>query len=517
MLGIFLMAMTTLPGAGDGQEPMPTGALPGWTSAAPIVVEARDLVAAGRWADAEKLLATGVANDKEPAVAQACATMAEIIRRLRQEYDVDEERMLAKIHKSLPDVTAEDLKRWRDAGQVRFRMVDGRVRYFRREPGVLFRVNPEVKQRLSARDPDALPAAGDARMNVHRRKHLEEIIAAADKTGQVEVLPIKHRVTFKLTVEPNRPGAKVGSVVRCWLPYPQEYRQQKDVKLIRTVPAEHTIAPNGMGDGSGRESRSGSPNTAFPGAAQRTLYLEQALEDPARPTIFEAEFEYTSCAYYPKLDDAAARPLPADFDRRYLAERPPHIVFTPEIKTLAAELAGDETNPLIKARRIFHYLDRTVPWAPEEEYSVIPSFCLHALNRKQGDCGVQSTLFITLCRAAGVPARWQSGLQTQPWSTNLHDWSEIYIEPWGWLPVDVSYGLQASDDPKVREFFLGHQDSYRLIVNLDYGCPFVPAKNSPRSEPADCQRGEVEIDGRNLFYDEWDSDFRIEWEPLKQQ
>jgi len=41
----------------------------------------------------------------------------------------------------------------------------------------------------------------------------------------------------------------------------------------------------------------------------------------------------------------------------------------------------------------------------------------------------------------------------------------------------------------VREFYFGHQDSYRLIVNLDYGSPLVPAKQSLRSEPADFQRG----------------------------
>ena len=34
---------------------------------------------------------------------------------------------------------------------------------------------------------------------------------------------------------------------------------------------------------------------------------------------------------------------------------------------------------------------------------------------------------------------------------------------------------------------------------------------SMSSEPADFQVGEIEIDGRNLFYDEWDYDMTIEW------
>jgi hypothetical protein len=97
----------------------------------------------------------------------------------------------------------------------------------------------------------------------------------------------------------------------------------------------------------------------------------------------------------------------------------------------------------------------------------------------------------------------------------MHDWAEFYVEPWEWLPADPSYGLRTSDDPKVRHFYFGHQDAYRLIVNLDYGMPLVPPKHSLRSEPADFQRGEVEIDGKNLYFDEWDWEMKFEWEPLE--
>ena len=56
-------------------------------------------------------------------------------------------------------------------------------------------------------------------------------------------------------------------------------------------------------------------------------------------------------------------------------------------------------------------------------------------------------------------------------------------------------------------------DPYRMIVNLDYGSTLHPPKPSLRSEPADFQRGEVEIDGRNLYYDEWEWDVQLQWHP----
>jgi hypothetical protein len=226
-------------------------------------------------------------------------------------------------------------------------------------------------------------------------------------------------------------------------------------------------------------------------------------------------FDYTFCAYYPQLDAAKVQPLPADWNGANLGERPPHIVFTPEIRAEVKRIVGRETNALTKARKIFRWVSDNVPWCAEDEYCLIPSFAIKGYAAGQGDCGVQSSVFIAMCRIAGIPARWQSGFETKPGEDwGMHDWSEIFIAPWGWLPADASYGVQKSSDPRIAEFFLGHQDSYRLIVNLDWGRELFPPKKSFRSEPADFQRGEIEVDGRNLYFDQWDNKTEVERVPL---
>src|SRR5690606_18479717 len=106
-----------------------------------------------------------------------------------------------------------------------------------------------------------------------------------------------------------------------------------------------------------------------------------------------------------------------------------------------------------------------------------------------------------------IPARWQSGFGTKPGELTMHDWSEIHIEPWGWIPTDATQGIRQSDDLAVQEFFCGHMEPYRFIVNLDYGRELQPPKTSFRSEPIDFQRGEVEVDGYNLYYNDWNWDF----------
>ena len=127
---------------------------------------------------------------------------------------------------------------------------------------------------------------------------------------------------------------------------------------------------------------------------------------------------------------------------------------------------------------------------------------------------MQGTVYITLCRIAGIPARWQRGWETKHTASwGIHDWAEIYIAPWGWLPADASYGVQKSADTRISDFYCGHQDSYRTIFNLDWGREFHPPKPSLRSEPADLQRGEVEVDGQNLYFDQWDYAIKAELDP----
>jgi transglutaminase-like putative cysteine protease len=251
------------------------------------------------------------------------------------------------------------------------------------------------------------------------------------------------------------------------------------------------------------------------GNAQRTVHLQRTIDDPTALHAFRIVFEFTTNAYYPNLADRSATPAapPLSESTTYLLERPPHIVFTSQLRAKTTEVVGDDPDPLSRARKIFYWIDENLRWTPEEEYCIIPNLSMHGLARGKGDCGVASMLFITMCRIAGVPARWQSGWTTNPVGWNMHDWAEIYVQPWGWLPVDASYGRQKHDDPAVRDFYFGHADSHRLIVNLDYGRELDPPKRSLRSEPLDFQRGEVELDGRNLYFDDWDYDIEFEREP----
>ncbi len=458
-----------------------------------IVLQARKLCDAGKFSQAEKLLAIST-NSASADSLRARAEAAEIIRRTRIQYSLDAEGLLAKVRKSVPDATAADVERWANESRVRFHEIDGTKFYFSREPQNIFLFSEDAIERRAK--------AGNAPKPKWKLvDHLQAIVDEAERTGNIEVQPVHHKITHTLTISTNAPGIKAGALVRVWMPYAQEYRQQRDLKFISASPEPKLIAPNGV---------DGNP---VGGAPQRTIYFEQRITDPTKPIEFKLVFDYTAFAYYPKLDEAKVQPLPADWNGACLDERLPHIAFTPEIRKQVADIIGTETNSLAKARKIFRWVSDNVPWNAEDEYCIIPSFAIKGFTARRGDCGVQNTVFVTMCRIAGIPARWQSGFGTKPGELSMHDWAEIYIAPWGWLPADASYGVQKSNDPRVADFYCGHQDSYRLIINLDWGRELFPPKSTFRSEPADLQRGEVEVDGQNLYFNQWDLQTDVETQP----
>lgn len=474
---------------------------------------AQDLIDQGEFREAEKLLKPSV-DAAEPARTKS-AIILEVLKRTRADFPHDEAEITKQVKESIPDVKETEIEAWRDAGKLHSKLIDGQHRYFRNAAANLFRVSKEARERR-----EKTPAA-------EKRFALDALIGELNDLAKTSdtpaIYPVKHRVVYTLALKEGNPRLKPGATVRAWLPFPQEYRiQQTDVKLIKPAleivdetagpPMDPLQVPSQKVTVDSVEQ---TVELSHASAPQRTIYFEQVIDDKGTPPKFVAEYEFTTCAYVPTLKPEMVKPYDEESDLyiKFTEERLPHIAFTPEAKKLVKEIVGDEKNTLKQAQLIFNWTYENLPWVSEMEYSTIPSLSKKGIAAKCGDCGVQNTTFVTLCRIAGIPARWQSGFGTKPGEEGMHDWAEIYIEPWGWLPADASYGTRKSDDPAVRDFFCGHMDPYRYIVNLDYGRELQPAKTSFRSEPIDFQRGEVEVDGHNLYYDQWTWDLDVKSTP----
>ncbi len=76
------------------------------------------------------------------------------------------------------------------------------------------------------------------------------------------------------------------------------------------------------------------------------------------------------------------------------------------------------------------------------------------IKRGTGSCSEYTFAFIALCRAAGLPARYQGSVVVRGDDASIddafHRWAEIYLPNYGWIPVDASRGDAKSPADQAR-------------------------------------------------------------------
>ncbi len=228
-------------------------------------------------------------------------------------------------------------------------------------------------------------------------------------------------------------------------------------------------------------------------------------EDMQENHDFWVEYSYVNRVDYVEMKPEEVQPVnPAEYEED-LREQLPHIRFTPYMRELAGRLTEGLENPLEKARSIYDYITTHVEYAFVRNYFTIENLAEYAAVGGRGDCGIQALMFITLCRIAGVPARWQSGLYTTPYSAGCHDWAQVYIAPYGWRYVDCSFGGSArrEGDEERRKFYFGNLDPFRMVANSRFQQEFDVKKSFLRADPYDNQRGEAEYEDKGLGFEDF--------------
>lgn len=453
-----------------------------------IPVTYQRLIDQGEFSIARQLMRMELATNLAlaPCEKQSLSFEIERLERIKKDFIRSQEYIINYISEYIPDVTETDLTRWELEKSLEYKIIDGEKKYFQWAGPNLFRINKKakkIKQQALSKQPEK-PDVFDL------DEHNANCIELAKTTGNRFVNPVRFRINYTLIV--NKNVVPNGEIIRCWLPYPREVEQrQTDVTFVSSEPAQHLIADNER-------------------YLQRSIYLEKPANKDQQ-TTFKVSFEYTGHAVYNRIDPKKVVPANVTDDLKpYVSERTPHIVFTPKLRVLSKQIVADEKNPFRIAQKIYKWIDENIPWASAREYSTFYNVSDYVYENGHGDCGMKTIFFMTLCRMNGIPTRWQSGWGTEPGAKTMHDWGQIWFDPYGWVPVDMSYGLRKSTDDKVKWFYLGSMDSYRLIVNDAYSQQFYPAKIHHRSETIDFQRGEVEWRGGNLYFDQWDYDFDVE-------
>jgi transglutaminase-like putative cysteine protease len=414
------------------------------------------------------------------------------LERIKKDFPYSAQELFNELKGSVKNLTREEFDHWVKEGRFDSREIDGERRFMSSSMSNLFFRYPELNPRRT-------PPKVTAELEKFRLETVRTIKKAALDENKPYVLPKRFHVTMTVTAKPT--AAPAEETIRAWLPIPRRYPFQDEFELIST---------------SSKVLHIEEENSPI-----RSLYLEQPAKKD-QSTAFKVEYNYTTYGVYFAVNPADVRACPEDSNLKPFLGEAPHVVFTPEIKALSEKIVGNETNPYLKAKKCYDWIANQIKYSYAIEYSTIRNISDYCRTKQYGDCGQEAFLFITLCRLNGVPARWQTGWNTCPGDKTIHDWSEIYIAPYGWMPVDPYMGifsmryantLTPEQKKEVRDFYFGGLDWYRMAANSDHNQTLTPPKRTMRSDDVDFQRGELECGNHNIYFDQYT--WSLKWDEIK--
>ena len=427
-----------------------------------------DIARRKAWGDLEgaiRLIDRELRRQDLPEALRNCMTVErEIMCRIPEDYPLTRADALAEIRQHIPDFTEKEFDERVDAGKIGWVYLNGEMHFFNRFFSSMCKAEPAFAQRAGV-----MMHGVESVTREEGEGRLDRVARLMRQNGSMT-----NRIRIRASVRVKDECFLPGMFVRAHLPIPAACEQQSDIRIEKIFPETGRVAPED--------------------AAQRTVCWEETMTEN-HP--FVVEYSYLHTATYHDLSDVRADSVQPTFDTEEIA---PHVVFTPFIHSLVDKLTKGTDNPLEKARRFYDFITLQMRYNFMPSYFILEDIAQSCARSYTGDCGVFALLFLTLCRCAGIPAQWQSGLAAEPDFIGGHDWVRFYIAPYGWLFADPSYGTAAvrAQNEERRRFYFGNLDAYRMVANREFQAPFTVPKQYWRMDPYDNQLGEIETDKRGL-------------------
>jgi len=191
------------------------------------------------------------------------------------------------------------------------------------------------------------------------------------------------------------------------------------------------------------------------------------LENPAHASRIQitadmtAELSNARWFVYPHKV-GALKNIPKDVRDAYLVDEDKYRLTDPVIQNAVKDAVGAETNPYWIMRRIHKCVREHLVYELSGGWNVAPQ----VLARGNGSCSEYAFVFISMCRAAGLPARYAGSVVVRGDDASsdetFHRWCQVYLPNYGWIHVDP----QGGDREKPAEIAasIGQVDNRFLIT-----------------------------------------------------
>jgi len=207
-------------------------------------------------------------------------------------------------------------------------------------------------------------------------------------------------------------------------------------------------------------------------------YLFGTIENPPAELSVKVRFHVLRHADL-YTQESFEKATPAELKRSLVAN---HLVtLSPRVRKLAAEVTKGAQGPVLQSRAIYDHLLQTMKYDKTE-----PGWgngdSERACDIRKGNCTDFHSLFMSMARSRGIPARFMIGfpMSSRPagQAKGYHCWAEFYVNGKGWVPLDAS-DASKSADPKVRDFLFGNLDADRVQFTVGRDLELTPATSEP--------------------------------------
>jgi len=131
-----------------------------------------------------------------------------------------------------------------------------------------------------------------------------------------------------------------------------------------------------------------------------------------------------------------------DEEYKYYLQESEKIDITQEIVDKATEIISGETDLYTAVFKIADWTRDNIEYDLNSITSKAVLESSWVLENRQGVCDEITSLFISLLRSVGIPARFVSGsaYTNLDYSFGNHGWAEVYFPDYGWVPYDITFG-----------------------------------------------------------------------------
>ncbi|OGT29548.1 MAG: hypothetical protein A2W28_07165 [Gammaproteobacteria bacterium RBG_16_51_14] len=242
--------------------------------------------------------------------------------------------------------------------------------------------------------------------------------------------------------------------VRVWIPYPVSDNVQ-DISNVRI---------------SGNFSQSGIYGEKETG--NLALYAEWTT--PTKDRAITLTFDATARELIKKDFPAVEPAIPVE-----IKEHLKSTTFIPtdgKVREIALSVTNDKQMISEKARAVYRWVVENMTRDPDVKGCGTGEVEIQIVKRS-GKCADISSVFVSIARAAGVPAREVFGLRLgkkddEDMTGGHHCWSEFYVPGYGWVPADAAdvrkimlveeLDLKGAQDH--IDYYFGGVDQYRIAL-----------------------------------------------------